>query len=108
MNRPRSWFERSTMTVFLALAAVWLIPASAHSRTLRYATTSFGEENLDPTVTSITASLGLAGPLWDWLTEVTADGKLEPSLAVSWKPSGDGLTGCFACVKASNFTMGVR
>lgn len=106
MNRPRSWFERSTMTVFLALAAVWLIPASAHSRTLRYATTSFGEENLDPTVTSITASLGLAGPLWDWLTEVTADGKLEPSLAVSWKPSGDGLTWVFRLRQGVKFHDG--
>jgi len=69
--------------------------AEAETRTLRYATTSFGEESMDPTTTAITASLGLVGPLWDWLTEVDAKGNLAPSLALSWKPSSDGLSWTF-------------
>jgi len=69
--------------------------AEEGARTLRYAATSFGEESLDPTRTSITASLGLVGPLWDWLTEVDANGKLAPGLALSWQPSSDGLSWTF-------------
>lgn len=69
--------------------------ADAGARTLRYAATSFGEESMDPTRTSITASLGLVGPLWDWLTLVDADGNLAPGLATSWQPSADGLSWTF-------------
>lgn len=69
--------------------------ADAERRTLRYATASFGEESMDPTTTAITASLGLVGPLWDWLTTVDADGNLTPGLASSWEPSSDGLAWTF-------------
>lgn len=106
MKRPRSWFGTVKIAVFATLVAAWLVPAPADSRTLRYAATSFGEENLDPTVTAITASLGMAGPLWDWLTEVTADGKLQPGLATSWKPSGDGLTWVFRLRQGVKFHDG--
>jgi len=69
--------------------------ADAKPRTLRYATVSFGEESMDPTTTAITASLGLVGPLWDWLTEVDANGNLAPGLALSWEPSSDGMAWTF-------------
>lgn len=59
---------------------------------LRHAVPTFGEQTLDPTLSSITASLGVAGPLWDWLTEVDANGKLHPGLAESWKEAADGLS----------------
>jgi peptide/nickel transport system substrate-binding protein len=66
--------------------------AAAGPSVLKHAVPTFGEESLDPTLTSITASLGVAGPLWDWLTEVDANGKLQPGLAESWKQSDDGLS----------------
>ncbi|MBI2089265.1 MAG: ABC transporter substrate-binding protein [Deltaproteobacteria bacterium] len=106
MKRPRSWLETVKIAVCVTLATAWLMPAPADARTLRYAVTTFGEENLDPTVTSITASLGVAGPLWDWLTEVTADGKLQPGLATTWKPSGDGLTWVFRLRQGVKFHDG--
>lgn len=67
-------------------------PAAAGPSVLRHAVANFGEQTLDPTVASISASLGVAGPLWDWLTEVDAEGKLKPALAESWKQSDDGLS----------------
>lgn len=75
----------------------WLAgpPAHAAESTLRYAAGNFGEESMDPTRTSISASLGLVGPLWDWLTEVDANGKLTPGLALSWEPAADGLSWTF-------------
>lgn len=106
VKRPRCLFGLAKIAALATLVAAGLMPAPADSRTLRYATTSFGEENLDPTVTAITASLGIAGPLWDWLTEVTADGKLQPGLATSWKSSGDGLTWVFRLRQGVKFHDG--
>ncbi len=84
-------------------AALWQAPHlmtgsvahAAEATTLRYAAGNFGEESMDPTRTSISASLGLVGPLWDWLTEVDAAGNLTPGLALSWEPAGDGLSWTF-------------
>ncbi|MBI2359781.1 MAG: ABC transporter substrate-binding protein [Deltaproteobacteria bacterium] len=106
MKRRRRFLRLANIAALAILAAPWLMPAPADSRTLRYATTSFGEENLDPTVTSITASLGIAGPLWDWLTEVAADGKLQPALATGWKLSGDGLSWVFRLRQGVKFHDG--
>lgn len=77
------------------LAAVVLGPSTpipAAAETLRYATQSFASEDFDPTLSAITTSLGFAGPLWDWLTEVSPDGKLQPGLALSWESSPDAKT----------------
>ena len=81
------------IAVPLALGAPAL--AADSGKTLRYAAGSFGEESMDPTRTSISASLGLVGPLWDWLTEIDAAGKLSPGLALSWKPGDDGKSWTF-------------
>ncbi len=78
----------------LPLAAAPALAADA-GKTLRYAAGSFGEESMDPTRTSISASLGLVGPLWDWLTEIDAAGKLTPGLALSWKAGADGKSWTF-------------
>ena len=48
-----------------------------------------------PPRTSISASLGLVGPLWDWLTEIDASGKLSPGLALSWTAGADGKSWTF-------------
>jgi len=81
------------LTAFAVGAALLVgISAAADARTLRYAQSSFGEENLDPTVTSIVAAVGTGGPLWDWLTELDADGSLRPRLATSWQQSDDRLS----------------
>lgn len=106
MRRPQSWLVMAKIIVFAMLIAPWLMPAPAGARTLRYATASFGEENSDPTITTVTSSLGMAGPLWDWLTEVAPDGKLQPGLALSWKPSGDGLTWVFRLRQGVKFHDG--
>ncbi len=83
--------------LFLVLPLTLAAPAFAadSGKTLRYAAGSFGEESMDPTRTSISASLGLVGPLWDWLTEIDAAGKLSPGLALSWKPGADGKSWTF-------------
>lgn len=81
------------LTLPLALSAPAL--AADAGKTLRYAAGSFGEESMDPTRTSISASLGLVGPLWDWLTEIDAAGKLSPGLALSWKAGEDGKSWTF-------------
>ncbi len=73
---------------------------------LRYGIPTFGEETLDPTLSSITSSLGLAGPLWDWLTEVDTEGKLRPGLAESWKQSEDGLSWDFKLRQGVRFHDG--
>ena len=79
------------LTVLVSLsAALWLTnSASSEAKTLRYAVQSFGAETFDPTLTSITTGLGFAGPLWDWLTVVDANGNLSPGLAESWSSSPD-------------------
>ena len=85
------------LLLFLALPLALGTPALAadSGKTLRYAAGSFGEESMDPTRTSISASLGLVGPLWDWLTEIDAAGKLSPGLALSWKAGEDGKSWTF-------------
>ena len=89
--------KRLLLFLVLALPLALAAPALAadSSKTLRYAAGSFGEESMDPTRTSISASLGLVGPLWDWLTEIDAAGKLSPGLALSWKPGEDGKSWTF-------------
>ena len=82
------------LVLALPLAAAPALAADA-GKTLRYAAGSFGEESMDPTRTSISASLGLVGPLWDWLTEIDAAGKLSPGLALSWKAGADGRSWTF-------------
>ena len=89
--------KRLLLFLFLALPMTLAAPALAADagKTLRYAAGSFGEESMDPTRTSISASLGLVGPLWDWLTEIDAAGKLSPGLALSWKAGADGKSWTF-------------
>ncbi len=89
--------KRLLLLLVLVLPLALAAPAVAadSGKTLRYAAGSFGEESMDPTRTSISASLGLVGPLWDWLTEVDAGGKLTPGLALSWKPGADGKSWTF-------------
>ena len=89
--------KRLLLLLVLALPLALGTPAVAadSGKTLRYAAGSFGEESMDPTRTSISASLGLVGPLWDWLTEIDAAGKLSPGLALSWKPGEDGKSWTF-------------
>ena len=89
--------KRLLLFLVLALPLALAAPALAadSGKTLRYAAGSFGEESMDPTRTSISASLGLVGPLWDWLTEIDAAGKLSPGLALSWKPGEDGKSWTF-------------
>ena len=89
--------KRLLLFLFLALPLALGTPALAADtgKTLRYAAGSFGEESMDPTRTSISASLGLVGPLWDWLTEIDAAGKLTPGLALSWKAGADGKSWTF-------------
>ena len=82
------------LVLALPLVAAPALAADA-GKTLRYAAGSFGEESMDPTRTSISASLGLVGPLWDWLTEIDAAGKLTPGLALSWKAGADGKSWTF-------------
>ena len=77
----------------MAAAALTLAIAGGEARaqkTLRYAISSFGEENFDPTVVSIVAGVGVAGGLWDWMTEVRPKGELKPALATSWTQGQDG------------------
>ena len=87
------------LLLFLVLALPLTLGTSVlaadSGKTLRYAAGSFGEESMDPTRTSISASLGLVGPLWDWLTEIDAAGKLTPGLALSWKAGADGKSWTF-------------
>ena len=83
------------LVLALPLALGTPVVAADSGKTLRYAAGSFGEESMDPTRTSISASLGLVGPLWDWLTEIDAAGKLSPGLALSWKPGEDGKSWTF-------------
>ena len=89
--------KRLLLFLLLMLPLALGTPALAADagKTLRYAAGSFGEESMDPTRTSISASLGLVGPLWDWLTEIDAAGKLSPGLALSWKPGEDGKSWTF-------------
>ena len=89
--------KRLLLFLFLALPMTLAAPALAadDGKTLRYAAGSFGEESMDPTRTSISASLGLVGPLWDWLTEIDAAGKLSPGLALSWEAGADGKSWTF-------------
>ena len=89
--------KRLLLFLFFALPLALGAPALAadSGKTLRYAAGSFGEESMDPTRTSISASLGLVGPLWDWLTEIDAGGKLTPGLALSWKAGEDGKSWTF-------------
>ena len=89
--------KRLLLLLVLALPLALGTPtvAADAGKTLRYAAGSFGEESMDPTRTSISASLGLVGPLWDWLTEIDAAGKLSPGLALSWKPGEDGKSWTF-------------
>lgn len=94
-HRRVRFLEIFAIVACLAGYGMGLVHAGEAQRTLRYATGSFGEESLDPTTTAITASLGLAGPLWDWLTQVDASGKLSAGLALSWKASSDGLAWTF-------------
>lgn len=108
MGHLRLSREIAKRVLLVAFIAAWLLPSPVDARTLRYATASFGEENLDPTVTSITAGLGMVGPLWDWLTEVTADGKLQPALALSWKAAGDGLSWVFQLRRGVKFHDGTE
>ena len=93
LNASKRLFQFLVLAAFLTLLAG--PPAHAAESTLRYAAGNFGEESMDPTRTSISASLGLVGPLWDWLTEVDANGKLTPGLARSWEPAADGLSWTF-------------
>jgi peptide/nickel transport system substrate-binding protein len=74
----------------VALAFITSSAAAQAPKTLRYAISSFGEENFDPTAVSIVAGVGVAGGMWDWLTEVSAKGELKPGLATSWSQSEDG------------------
>lgn len=83
------------LVLALPLALGTPVLAADSAKTLRYAAGSFGEESMDPTRTSISASLGLVGPLWDWLTEIDAGGKLTPGLALSWKAGADGKSWTF-------------
>ncbi len=100
-NASKGFFRFLVVVLPLALLATFwqggaATPAhAAESSTLRYAASNFGEENMDPTRTSISASLGLVGPLWDWLTEIDATGKLTPGLALSWEPGEDGKSWTF-------------
>ena len=88
--------KRLLLFLILALPLVAAPALAADAgKTLRYAAGSFGEESMDPTRTSISASLGLVGPLWDWLTEIDAAGKLTPGLALSWKAGADGKSWTF-------------
>lgn len=64
------------------------------STVLRFATGSFGQETLDPTLAEPGTSTGYAGPLWDWLTVYTEGQGLKPGLAQTWKQ--EGLTWTFA------------
>ena len=80
--------------------------APSVAQTLRYAVQSFGAEHFDPTRTSVTTSLGIAGPLWDWLTEVTVDGELKPALATSWTPSADAKSWTLTLRKGVKFHDG--
>ena len=93
LNASKRLFQFLVLAAFLTLVAG--PPAHAAESTLRYAAGSFGEESMDPTRTSISASLGLVGPLWDWLTEIDAAGKLSPGLALSWKAGADGKSWTF-------------
>ena len=93
LNAPKRLLLFLVLVLPLALGTPVL--AADAGKTLRYAAGSFGEESMDPTRTSISASLGLVGPLWDWLTEIDAAGKLTPGLALSWKAGEDGKSWTF-------------
>ena len=93
-------------TMAVAFGILSAPPAAA--KTLRYAVQTFGGETFDPTLTSISTSLAFAGPLWDWLTIVDADGKLKPGLAVSWKGSKDAKTWTFTLRKGVKFHDGTE
>ncbi|MDP2619293.1 MAG: ABC transporter substrate-binding protein [Hyphomicrobiales bacterium] len=86
--------KKITIVQGLAVLLLWFLIAvpqgDARAATLRYAVSTFGEENLDPTLTSIVSALGVGGPLWDWLTELTPEGELRPSLATTWSQVDDG------------------
>lgn len=94
----------------LAIAFAFGIFAAppAAAKTLRYAVQTFGGETFDPTLTSISTSLGFAGPLWDWLTIVDKDGKLHPGLATSWKGSADNRSWTFTLRKGVKFHDGTE
>ncbi len=66
-----------------------MAPTASEPKVLRFATANFGSERLDPSAASIAASVGLVGPLWDWLTYIAPDGQLHPELATNWEQVGD-------------------
>ena len=99
LNASKRLFQFLVLVAFLTAPLTLNSGTTAHAAesgtTLRYGAGNFGEESMDPTRTSISASLGLVGPLWDWLTEVDANGKLTPGLALSWQRAADGLSWTF-------------
>lgn len=81
-------------------------PTPSEPRVIRYAVASFGEENLDPTQTSISSSVGVLGPLWDWMTLLQPDGSLAPGLALSWEQAADGMSWTFEMRQGVKFHNG--
>ncbi|MBI2918502.1 MAG: hypothetical protein HYY01_10985 [Chloroflexi bacterium] len=79
-------------------------PAPSGPQDLVYAGASWGEENLDPTMSSLPWEF--TGPLWDLPVELTANGELKPRFATSWEQSADGLSWTFKLRQGIKFHDG--
>ncbi len=79
-------------------------PASTGPQELVYAVNNWGEENLDPTISSLPWEF--TGPLWDLPVEHTPQGELKPRLATAWEQSADGLSWTFKLRQGVKFHDG--
>ncbi|MEA3027536.1 MAG: peptide/nickel transport system substrate-binding protein [Alphaproteobacteria bacterium] len=83
--------------IYATAIVAWILssPERTHGATLNFAVGTFAEETFDPTMTSISAAIGVGGGMWNWLTEVTPKGELRPSIASSWTLEPDGRAWTF-------------
>ncbi len=81
--------RRATLVPLALLAAALLAPAGAGAQTLRVGLAA-PVTSIDPHFANASPNTAFARHVFEPLTVRGADGKPEPSLAVSWKPLSDG------------------
>lgn len=105
MVRP---VARRTLTGAMLMAAAFTFapPVSAQSSGKVTVAMPSDVPSLDPTIDTSPIGLNVRLNVYDQLTEISADGKIMPRLAVSWEASPDALTWTFTLRDNAKFHDG--
>ncbi|MQA80508.1 MAG: hypothetical protein GEV10_18850 [Streptosporangiales bacterium] len=108
LHRGMAWFVAVVLCASLAACGGEGDEKSTKggAASIKVALSTFGNEQLDPTMESRSQVLQMLLPMFDTILEIGPDGELKPGLAESWEAADDNLSWTFKLRKGVQFHGG--